>query len=114
MQLAHLLKEIYQEEDSTFTHNDVEYDLNLLLRLSKDVLVFEYPVKKLKWILKHDTPSEDRVKKAKLKYPILITKSQKRWVTLDGLHRLAKAVGEGDDKIKVKVILPSILEKCKL
>lgn len=106
--------EVYQEENgSSFTHNGVEYDLNKLYRLTDKVHKVFYPVSRLEWILDFDEPDEERLKKKDSGLPLLITYSDGQWVTLDGLHRLTKAVRKGSKMVKVQVVLPNVLAQCK-
>ena len=102
----------YQEHASTFTHEDDEYDLNLMFELVKSRRSVDFPVKNLKWILKHTNLKSSRVKKADKNVPILIGKMGKKWVVYDGVHRLTRAVEEGDKTIPVKKVPAYILKKC--
>ena len=47
---------------------------------------------------------QKRIKKANVKYPIIITKYKNRLVILDGIHRLTKTYIAGNKKIKAKII----------
>ena len=44
----------------------------------------------------------EKVRKADLAYPIDITNFNGQWIILDGVHRLAKAISQGDKRIKVR------------
>ena len=105
-------KKTYKEFSSTFTHDNKEYDLNKMFKLTKRRKISEMPISKLKWILKHTKVSRNRVKKADTDVPILIGKFGKRWVIYDGVHRLSKAIIEDKELIKVKKIPKYILDKC--
>lgn len=105
-------KKIYQEYKSTFTHDDKEYDLNKLFKLTQKRKVSEMPVSKLKWILKYTKVFKNRIKKADLNYPILIGRHGKKWITYDGAHRLSKAVNQEKETIKVIKVPKYILNKC--
>ena len=109
------IKKLYQEEkDSTFTHDDIEYSVNKLLKETQDMEAEEYDVKELKWILKETETEEERVKEAKLKYPIIIIKWEDKLVVLDGAHRLQKAVDLDHKTIKAIKITKKLLEKTKI
>ena len=45
-----------------------------------------------------------RVAEADLSYPVDIMENKGRWFVLDGLHRLAKAYQQGQEKIRVRII----------
>jgi hypothetical protein len=105
-------KKTYKEFSSTFTHDNKEYDLNKMFKLTKRRKIYKIPITKLKWILKHTKISKNRVKKADTDIPILIGRFGKKWVTYDGVHRLSKAIEEEKDLIKVKKIPKYILDKC--
>lgn len=104
----------YQEHVSTFTHEDNEYDLNQMFELVKGRRSTDFPVKDLKWILKHTNIKSSRVKKADKNVPILIGKMGKKWVVYDGAHRLTRAVEEGDETIPVIKVPLYILKKTKI
>lgn len=113
--LAGIITELYQEKkDSTFTHDNIEYSLNKLERLVDKSKPIDIEVSKLKWILKYTKIFKFRVEKANIKYPILITKYGKRWVVLDGAHRLQKAINENIKLLPAIKVTQEILSKAKL
>lgn len=99
---------------SSFTHDDEEYDLNKLLKLTQDKKGYNFPIKELKWILKHTKVEKNRVERADLSYPILIGKMKNKWVVYDGVHRLTKAIEEDKENIKAIKVSNYILNKCKI
>lgn len=109
------LHEFYQEEkDSTFTHNGVEYDLNKVLRLTKDTPIIDVDVQDLMWILDHDTPDVQRVQRADISKPILVVNQDGEKVVVDGLHRLAKAKRKQVKQLPVKIVTSKILRQSKI
>lgn len=99
------LDKIYQEEDdSEFTSNGKRYNLNKVLRDNAHVPITQIPVKDLKWVLKYDKANSERVKKADITTPLLVTKWQGKYVAVDGLHRLTKAVQRGVEMVPCKLI----------
>lgn len=109
------LWELYQEEkESTVDHDGHTYSVNKLLRSAEDIDIEEFDVDDLKWILRHEELDIERVKRKEIKYPILVTDWKKKLVTLDGIHRLAKAYLLDHKKIKGKRITHEMLEKAKL
>lgn len=56
----------------------------------------------------------NRLKKADLNDPILITKYNKKYKVIDGLHRLMKAYILGNNNISVKVIPKKILNQTQI
>lgn len=109
------LLELYQEEPgSSFTNDDVEYDLNKVLQDVDDYPKVMFFVKDLKWVLKYDKADPERIEKANLKTPILVTYFDEKFVVVDGLHRLTKAVQEKDKYIVGKVVPYDILDRDKV
>jgi hypothetical protein len=108
-----LLKELYQEKGSTFTHDGKEYDLNKVLRSVDKQDPIKVAVKDLEWEIEDDLMADDdeRVKKADLSAPILVTKWQDKIVTVDGYHRLIKAVRDGVKELPAKEVSKEQLEK---
>ncbi len=83
-------------KDVTITIDQVEKHL-------KDEEAIDIPNSKLKALRVPTDP--DRVKKAKLDYPIIVAKSGKKFtMLLDGNHRVQKAIGSKRKKIKAKVL----------
>ena len=99
---------------SSFTHNNQEYDLNKLLKLTHGKEGYPFPIKELKWILSHTKVYKNRVEKADTFYPILIGKMGSKWVVYDGVHRLTKAIEEGRKNIKSIKVSNYLLNKCKI
>jgi hypothetical protein len=94
LSFCQFIREIYSEpDDSTFTHNGREYDLNGLLSATLGMQTQQFAVSRLTWIFRWSDPFDDaaRIDSADLEWPILVTGSEGRLVVLDGLHRLAKA-----------------------
>ena len=107
------LNETYQEEaGSSFTHDSSLYDLNKLLVLAEQLPVEMLPTAELAWVLQHDAPDPIRVNKADYTVPLLVTRWQGHSVTVDGLHRLAKAVRENIAKVPAKIVPASMLGQC--
>lgn len=87
----------YQEEEGGYFESDgVSYDLNYIWRALKDAPVEKIHVSKLKWLLDHvEGLDEERVQRADLDAPLLVTLYKGHELVVDGIHRLAQAVREG-------------------
>jgi hypothetical protein len=87
--------EIYQEEEGgVFESEGVHYDLNTIFRLTHGFPVHHYQIKSLLWIMNKTSltaDDENRIQKADLKIPILVTSYRYRLLIVDGYHRLIKA-----------------------
>lgn len=102
-----LLIELYQEEKgSNFTHDGKDYDLNKILRLVDKQEPIKVKVKDLEWEIEEELSASDdeRVEDADLKAPILITKWKDQIVTVDGYHRLIKAVRSDVKELPAKEV----------
>ncbi len=96
---------VYKEgPTSTATHLGKTYLVDDLIKRSLSSPIIKFPVKDLTWVFQYDTPRPDRVAKADLSHPILVTKDGNRWVAIDGLHRLKKAQELGHTDIAARVI----------
>ncbi len=60
------------------------------------------------------TTHAKKVNEADLQYPIDLYFNQNKWILLDGVHRLAKAVKLGHKKIKVRKVSPVMIKKIKI
>lgn len=115
MNIFELLTEVvYQEEDdSTFTHFGVEYDLNKLLRLTHGQQPAIVSMNDLAWNLLDDL-SADRVATSDPSVPLLVTIEDGVVYVLDGNHRLVKAHRAGDAEMPVIIVDHDLLVKCAL
>lgn len=87
----------YQEEEgSTFESDGVQYDLNFLFRATAHLPILTIKVNRLKWIVdphaKLTAEDERRIEAADLDTPLLVLNENSREVTVDGYHRLIKAM----------------------
>lgn len=115
--VAGLIKQAkkYKEgPSSTFTHNKVTYSVDAAIERSKDTPVKKVAIAKLKWILKYTKPEKDRVKKADITVPILIAHYGKRLAVVDGLHRLVKAIEDGEEYLPTKLLTKADLAAIKI
>lgn len=104
--------EVYQEEDGgTFEANGVLYDLNYIFREVAKEPVHEIEVSKLDWVLEYCHSDPERVKKADLDAPILVTKFEGKELVVDGEHRLQKAFKEKKKTMKYRRVSPEIMKK---
>lgn len=106
------IKESYTEEsDSTFQNGKDIYQLNKIFRLSENIKPIKMQISDLSWILKYTNVDPKRVKDADISVPILIWKDKGQWVTVDGAHRLKKAMDERKNFIPVKVLNNNLMQK---
>lgn len=94
----------YTEEGSTFTHDGVTYDLNYFLKKASSLPVKQLEIKELEWLLSDAEEDQARVEKADISVPLLVTRWEGKWVTIDGWHRFLKAHAEGVKKLPIKEI----------
>lgn len=99
----------YREgKDSTFTHFGKEYYVDDLLALTKGEKPRWIDIRQLDWIFQYTEPDPERVEKASLYYPIIVTRDfvdgKERYIVVDGTHRLAKAVKLGHKQIQCYVL----------
>lgn len=94
--------EFYQEEPGGyFTHDNVDYWLNPLLKFTKDIPIEEINVGDLSWII---TDPNEESEYADISAPILVTKWQGKLVVIDGYHRLLKSVKLRKKTISAKMV----------
>lgn len=112
--MAVRLDEYHEEKGGSFTHDGDKYDLNALFKLTaKEPLAF-FKVKDLKWILPETELDPERVEKADVSAPILVTEYKHKWVVLDGAHRLARAVKDKLDELPGRFVSVEQLKDIKL
>lgn len=113
---------LYQEdESSTFGNGMKLYSLNILFKLTKDEPTSMMPIRDLEWIFDPKNnlgkPSKDeakRVEESDYWIPSLIAKLDGQEVVVDGMHRLKKAIQEGEDHIVYKRVTQSMLKQAEI
>lgn len=102
---------IYQEEEGgTFESNSEVYDLNAILKSVAEEPIEMISVSKLKWVLEYCTPDEKRVEAADLSAPLLVTKDGGKELTVDGLHRLTRAVRENVTELPYRRVSSKVMK----
>lgn len=107
----------YQERpDSTVTSNGKLYSLNVLFKGVVKQKIIQMKVSDLKWILQYTQTQADRVNNADLSKPILVYHDLEKgyWVTLDGAHRLTKAVRDKQTSLPAYAVDQSLLDSALL
>lgn len=98
-------------DDSTVTHQNNQYRVDDLLKIAESKPTIELPVKDLEWILKYTTVENSRIEAADTSVRIIVLKDKKRFIVLDGAHRLARAVGQGLKSLPSAILSPAELPK---
>jgi hypothetical protein len=93
----------------TFTHNGKVYDLSKVRLLVRPKKAFLLHTSELIWVLKHDVADEERVRMAKLRYPLLVARYRGKWAVVDGLHRLTRYHRKGITVLPVKQVTDEML-----
>lgn len=117
MKYLKLFEELYQEENSYFTHDGNKYDINQVFNIIQDMEIQSKNVNidKLDWVISHTDIDKNRVSKADINVPIIITKMKDgKLVILDGIHRLVKSKNDNKKSILSIEIPEEELEKCKI
>lgn len=103
------------DHDNSFTHEGHLYSLDKIRILVRSQPMFLLRLKDLLWVLRFDTPSEERISKAKHRYPLLVAKTHDgKWAVVDGLHRLEKYRRKGVTSVPVKEVTREMLRRALL
>ncbi len=106
---------VYREGgESVFASGGRRYRLDDILAQVETDPVRRFEVTALSWILETVYPDEGRVEAADVTVPILVTEEAGRWLVVDGLHRLARAVGLGLETLPGRYVAPEVLEKARM
>lgn len=102
----------YQEgKSSTFTHLGVTYSVDDLIALTRAIAPIDKPVGLFTWIFVYSRPDQARVNAIADRQPIIATLWEGKWVVLDGLHRLKRALDNNQKFIPVRVVTEKEMEK---
>lgn len=104
----------YTEENSTFASDGKTYNLSTLFLLTRETPIQEIEVSKLTWVLAYDRPRPDRVHRADLSAPIMVTTYKGQELVIDGLHRLQKAVNENKKTLPYKRVSDEMLAMAEM
>ena len=130
-------KELYQEhEGDSFEHDGVRHDINKIFRIAHEKKVSHVLVVELAWNLEQskimsDTGElvcgschtmkgdkiehADRVAKSDLSQPIIILKADDgKLLSVDGVHRIEKALNTGAENLPVKIISKEEFDSCRI
>lgn len=109
------IAELYQEgPESTFTHDGTEYSVDAAIRMADDYEPVTLEVADLEWVLDYDTPVPGRDEFVDKTIPILCTVLDGHIVVVDGLHRLQRAIDDGDETIPAKMLDCEDMERSSL
>lgn len=88
---------MYKEGDDSIAQSEGKsYRVDDLIALTEKLKPESIPVRRLSWIMLYTEVDRDRINQANLKVPVIVVQDEKkRYVTLDGAHRLAKAMELG-------------------
>lgn len=104
-------EEYTEGADSTFTHQGHNYSVDRLLALTRSTSVVQFDVLKLGWMI-DDNYDVKRMRAADTSVPVCIYQLQPsgEWVTLDGYHRVIKAIYvERRKTIPAKIVTEQML-----
>lgn len=100
--------EIDLSDKSTFTHNSDTYKVIDLLQFVKNKPVYNQEIEYIKWILNETEIESDRPRQPNLNDPIVVldtcVKNKRRYIVIDGLHRLQLAISKHNTTIKAVMI----------
>lgn len=104
----------YREGANSYVHHEGrDFFVDDLLDATENKPMREMKIAQLDWIV-GDMSGVDsgRIGRAKTVYPLIVTEQTipRRWVILDGFHRLCSAILQGRTLVKVRVITEDELE----
>jgi hypothetical protein len=107
------VKKSYMEAGS-FTHEGLTYDMPQVLSSIQSDELQDFNVSDLAWMLEQDTSWQgdpDRVAAADTTTPIIVSPTADgQLAVVDGLHRLAKAVQNGEPTLQGRIFSPKYLD----
>ena len=111
---------VYQEEQSsTFQNGNKVYNLNKLFNLTHNEHTLKILVSKLDWIFDKENnlgdfdKNDKRTHAADYSVPILVATIDGQEVVVDGIHRLSKAIHDGEKNIAYKRVTQKMLDESK-
>lgn len=100
---------------NTFTHDDVEYDLDYVRKAVKNLPRVLVKVSDCKWLLDEcKWTTEDSKRYAYLGRPVFIVRWQDKICIVDGYHRLHRAVRTGLKHLPAIWVPEDVMSKAKL
>ncbi len=115
---------MYQEHESIFHSQGVNYDLNKVFPIADNLEPVEFDIITLKRLLTMNSIINTqtlyeidwiRVAKSDLQYPIILSQCSEGLIIVDGMHRYIKAVSSGKNMtVKTIYITPEELETTRI
>lgn len=100
---------------NTFTHDGVEYDLDLVRKEVRNLPRVLVKVEDLQWLLDEcDWTTEDAKRFAYLGRPVFVVKWEGKLCVVDGYHRLHRAVRIGLKHLPAQFVPEYIMNKARL
>lgn len=111
-----MIESLYQEgSESTATHNNKEYKLDVLFKLTHNKPITNIDVSKLDWILPYTKTDPKRVSVADVSVPLLVYNDLKYGLTaIDGAHRLKKASMSNIKQLPTKLLSDSDMKAAEI
>lgn len=124
-------KNNYTENNSTFSHNKQNYNLNKIFEYCNEIPVTELDITEFDWLLNHDfytmidgnlacgscenyLTHRNRLRKADISIPVIATIWKGKYLVIDGFHRIEKFYISNLEKVPCIIITYTDFEKCKI
>lgn len=100
---------------NTFTHDGVEYDLDIVRKEVRNLPQQLVKVSAMKWLLDEcEWSTEDAKRHAYLGRPLFVVMWQGKICVVDGYHRLHRAVRKGLERMPVIWVPDWVMDKGRL
>ncbi len=100
---------------NTFTHDGVEYDLDLILYETREQPTYPFKLTKLKWLIDECIPDSDHAHRwPNMSRPILVVMWKDRICCVDGYHRICNALDMGWEELRGRWVSDELMEKAKI
>jgi len=105
----------YREgSDSLFESNGEFFQLDTIFAIVETKPTTRILINRVNWMLEGTQLDNERVRRADLSVPIIVTTFDNKTLVVDGVHRVRKAVDEGNTFILCKWITPTELSSAKI
>lgn len=100
---------------NTFTHDDIDYDLDIVRKSVRNLPQVLVKVEDMKWLLDEcDWSTEDAKRYAYLGRPVFVLMWQGKVCVVDGYHRLHRAVRKGLERLPAIWVPDEVMNKARI
>lgn len=100
---------------NTFTHDGIEYDLDIVWHATRELPSYPFKLSELKWLVDECIEDPDHARRyPNMSKPILVVMWNGRICCIDGYHRIVNALEMNWEELRGRWVPDAVMEKARL